>query len=74
VSIPQTSFTASYFKLNVEVARYYLTTKKLAEGLDLSSAFNDADFVRLESNLTKGDSLEVISNEAYMKAYGEIAE
>ena len=24
---------ASYFKLNVEVARYYLTSKKLAEGL-----------------------------------------
>jgi len=63
---------ASYFKLNVEVARYYLTTKKLAEGLDLSSAFNDADFIRLESNLTKGDSLEVISNEAYMKAYEKL--
>jgi hypothetical protein len=48
---------ASYFKLNVEVARYYLTTKKLAEGLGLSSAFNDADFVRLEANFTRGDSL-----------------
>lgn len=60
---------ASYFKLNVEVARYYLTTKKLADGLGLSAAFTDADFVRLESNLTRGDSLEVISNEAYMRAY-----
>lgn len=63
---------ASYFKLNVEVARYYLTTKKLGEGLGLASAFNDADFVRLESNLTRGDSLEVISNEAYMKAYEKL--
>lgn len=60
---------ASSFKLNVEVARYYLTTKKLAEALGVSSAFTDADFVRLESNLTRGDSLEVISNDAYQRAY-----
>ncbi|MBK8500320.1 MAG: hypothetical protein IPL52_16255 [Flavobacteriales bacterium] len=60
---------ASSFKLNVEVARYYLTSKKLADALGINSAFTDADFVRLESNLTKGDSLEVISNEAYQRAY-----
>jgi len=63
---------ASYFKLNVEVARYYITTKKLASGLGLSSAFTDADFVRLESNLTRGDSLEVISNQAYQRAYEKL--
>ena len=60
---------ASSFKLNVEVARYYLTTKKLADALGINSAFTDADFVRLESNLTRGDSLEVISNDAYQRAY-----
>ncbi|MBK7945493.1 MAG: hypothetical protein IPJ85_09370 [Flavobacteriales bacterium] len=60
---------ASSFKLNVEVARYYLASKKLADGLGLSQAFSDADFIRLESNLTRGDSLEFISNEAYQKAY-----
>ncbi len=65
---------ASYFKLNVEVARYYLTTKKLAESLGITQAFTDGDFVRLEANLTKGDSLEVISNEAYMRAYGKLQE
>lgn len=65
---------ASSFKLNVEVARYYLTTKKLAEGIGVSSAFTDADFVRLESNLTRGDSLEVISNAAYMRAYEKLQE
>jgi hypothetical protein len=58
----------------VEVARYYLTTKKLAEGIGVSSAFTDADFVRLESNLTRGDSLEVISNAAYMRAYEKLQE
>lgn len=65
---------ASYFKLNVEVARYYLTTKKLAESLGISSAFTDADFVRLEANLTRGDSLEVISNQAYTRAYSKLQE
>jgi len=65
---------ASSFKLNVEVARYYLTTKKLAEALGINAAFTDADFVRLESNLTRGDSLDVISNAAYMRAYEKLQE
>lgn len=60
---------ASSFKLNVEVARYYLASKKLASSLGLDQAFSDADFVRLEANLTRGDSLEVISNQVYLKAY-----
>lgn len=67
---------ASFFKLNVEVARYYLTSKKLAESLGISTAFNDKDFVRLETNLTKGnsDSLELISSEAYVRAYEKLQE
>ncbi|HRH37786.1 MAG TPA: hypothetical protein PK760_05545 [Flavobacteriales bacterium] len=63
---------ASSFKLNIEVAKYYLATKKLADGLGLNSAFTDADFVRLESHLTKGDSLDLISNEAYQRAYNKM--
>jgi len=65
---------ASHYKLNVEVARYYLTAKKLADGLGIASAFSDADFVRLEANLTRGDSLELISNDAYTKAYNKLQE
>jgi hypothetical protein len=65
---------ASYFDLNVEVVRYYLTVKKLGEQLGLSSAFSEQDFVRLERNLSKGDSLEIISNEAYYKAYEKLQE
>ncbi|MDQ3101177.1 MAG: hypothetical protein M3R08_07305 [Bacteroidota bacterium] len=63
---------ASQFQLNVEVARYYVTTKKLSEGLGISAAFDDADFTRLEQNLTRGDSLEVISNAVYQKAYEKL--
>jgi hypothetical protein len=62
---------ASYFKLNVEVVRYYLTAKKLGERLGINSAFNDHDFGRLERNIINnlGDSIETISNEAYYRAY-----
>ncbi len=65
---------ASYFKLNVEVVRYYLAVKKLGEKVGVAGAFADADFVRLESNLTRGntDSLETLSNEAYYKAYTKL--
>lgn len=65
---------ASYFDLNVEVVRYYLTVKKLGDQLGLTAAFNEHDFVRLESNLASGDSLEIISNEAYYRAYEKLQE
>ncbi|MBX2978965.1 MAG: hypothetical protein KF905_06705 [Flavobacteriales bacterium] len=64
----------SYFKMKVEVARYYLTSKKMADALGLTNTFTDADFVRLEANLTRGDSLEIISNAAYMRAYEKLQE
>lgn len=60
---------ASSFKLTSEVARYYLTCRKLGDELGLSNAFNDADFVRLERNVARGDSMDVISNEAYYRVY-----
>ena len=60
---------ASAFDLNVEVVRYYLTVKKLGEELGLTAAFSESDFVRLERNLAHGDSLEIISNDAYLRAY-----
>lgn len=65
---------ASYFKLNAEVARYYLTTKRMAEGLGIAAAFTEDDFVRLERNLARGnsDSLELISSSAYMQAYARL--
>jgi uncharacterized coiled-coil protein SlyX len=65
---------ASYFRMNAEVARYYLTTKRMAEGLGIASAFTEDDFIRLERNLARGnsDSLEVISSEAYMQAYAKL--
>jgi len=63
---------ASYFKLTAEVVRYYLTVKKLGDQLGISGAFSEGDFARLERNLANGDSLEVISNDAYYKAYEKL--
>lgn len=63
---------ASSFDLNVEVVRYYLTVKKLGDELGLTAAFSEKDFSRLESNLAHGDSLEIISNDAYYKAYEKL--
>ncbi|MBK8338602.1 MAG: hypothetical protein IPK99_00625 [Flavobacteriales bacterium] len=63
---------ASSFKLNVEVVRYYLTVKKIGGALGLNNAFTEDDFVRLEANLSRGDSLESISNDAYHKAYAKL--
>jgi hypothetical protein len=65
---------ASYFKLNVEVVRYYLAVKKLSDKVGVAGAFTESDFIRLEANLTRGnnDSLEILSNEAYYKAYQQL--
>lgn len=60
---------ASSYKITSEVVRYYLTCKKLGDELGLSGSFSDGDFTRLERNLTRGDSLDVISNDAYERAY-----
>ena len=62
---------ASQFN-RVEVARYYLTVKKLGDELGLSSVFDAAIQKRLDKNVSHGDSLETISNEAYYKAYEKL--
>jgi hypothetical protein len=60
---------ASNFKITSEVVRYYLVCKRLGEQLGLTTAFSDAEYLRLEHNLAHGDSLEVLSNAAYSRAY-----
>lgn len=62
---------ASYFDLNVEVVRYYLAVKKLGDQLGITAAFDQKDFSRLETNVTRrnNDSIQILSDEAYYKAY-----
>lgn len=60
---------ASSFKISSEVARYFVTCKSLGGDLGLAGSFNEKDLARLERNLANGDSLDVISDEAYLEAY-----
>ncbi len=63
---------ASNFKLTSEVVRYYLACKDLGGQLGLANAFNSDVQQRLEKNLTHGDSLDVLANDAYYTAYQKL--
>ena len=63
---------ASNFKLTSEVVRYYLACKDLGGQLGLANAFNSDVQQRLEKNLTHGDSLDVLANDAYYNAYQKL--
>lgn len=63
---------ASNFNLKSEVVRYYLACKKIGEQLGLSKSFSPAMQARLEKNLTQGDSLDVLTNDAYFAAYEQL--
>ena len=63
---------ASNFKLTSEVVRYYLACKELGEQLGLANTFNSDMQRRLEKNITHGDSLDVLTNDAYYSAYQKL--
>jgi hypothetical protein len=63
---------ASNFKLTSEVVRYYLACKDLGDQIGLSNAFNADIQRRLEKNLTHGDSMDVLTNDAYYSAYQKL--
>ena len=65
---------ASKFNIKSEVVRYYLACKKLGDQLGLANSFNGEVQQRLEKNLTHGDSLDVLTNEAYYGAYQKLQE
>lgn len=65
---------ASNFKITSEVVRYYLACKVLGEQLGLTAGFDQVVQERLERNLTRGDSLDVLTNDAYYAAYQKLQE
>jgi hypothetical protein len=60
---------ASNFRIISEITRYYLACKKLGDELGLNNAFSADIVTRLDRNVTHGDSLDIISNDAYYRAY-----
>jgi hypothetical protein len=65
---------ASNFKITSEVVRYYLACKDIGAQLGLTSSFSPEMQVRLEKNITHGDSLDVLTNDAYYSAYQKLQE
>ncbi len=63
---------ASNFKITSEVVRYYLACKELGDQLGLTSTFSSEMQRRLEKNVTHGDSLDVLTNDAYYSAYEKL--
>ncbi len=63
---------ASNFKITSEVVRYYLACKDLGGQLGLTSTFSPEMQQRLEKNITHGDSLDVLANDAYYSAYQKL--
>ncbi|MCB9195140.1 MAG: hypothetical protein H6598_02860 [Flavobacteriales bacterium] len=67
---------AASFNEGVNTLALFKTIRKLSESLNISSAFDEAVFKRIEENMNSGqtDSLTVLSNETYYDAYSYLEE
>lgn len=65
---------SSYSGRNADVLRYYLILKEMAQELGLEDAVQRIEQQKLERNLSNGDSLSILTNEAYINAYRKLDE
>ncbi len=67
---------AASFKDGPAVISYFKAVNKMGETLNITSAFDETVFKRIEENINKGnmDSLTVLSNETYFDAYSYLEE
>lgn len=65
---------ASCYEISQSALEYFKAVEKMGDELDISSAFDESVFKRIEENLTNGDSLVTISNETYFEAYDYLEE
>lgn len=65
---------ASCYEIGQSALEYFKAVEKMGDELDISSAFDESVFKRIEENLTEGDSLVSISNETYFDAYNYLEE
>ncbi|MFN3342986.1 MAG: hypothetical protein ACK40M_09840 [Flavobacteriales bacterium] len=65
---------ASCYEIGQSALEYFKAVEKMGNELDISSAFDESVFKRIEQNLTEGDSLVSISNETYFDAYNYLEE
>lgn len=65
---------ASCYEIGQSALEYFKAVEKMGDELDISAAFDESVFARIEENLTNGDSLVTISNETYFDAYNYLEE
>ena len=65
---------ASCYEISQSALEYFKAVEKMGDELDISAAFDESVFARIEENLTNGDSLVTISNETYFDAYNYLEE
>jgi len=65
---------ASCYDLGTVSLEYFKAVEKMGDELDISAAFDESVFKRIEENLNNGDSLLTITNETYFDAYSYLEE
>jgi hypothetical protein len=65
---------ASCYEIGQSALEYFKAVETMGDELDISSAFDESVFARIEENLTNGDSLMTMSNETYFDAYNYLEE
>jgi len=65
---------ASCYEVGQSALEYFKAVQTLGDELDISSAFDESVYKRIEENLTEGDSLVSLSNETYFDAYNYLEE
>jgi hypothetical protein len=65
---------ASSYEIGKSALEYFKVVRQMGDELDISAAFDESVFNRIEENLENGDSLVTISNESYFDAYNYLEE
>ncbi|MFZ5551480.1 MAG: hypothetical protein ACOZCO_00080 [Bacteroidota bacterium] len=65
---------ASCYDMGTLSLEYFKAVEKMGDELDISAAFDESVFKRIEDNLNSSDSLLSISNETYFDAYSYLEE
>ncbi len=62
----------SVFEIGSETLKYFKTVKQLGDQMGLSSAISNDQLKRLESNVSKSDSLSVITDDIYFTSFSAL--
>ncbi|MFN3917759.1 MAG: Vmc-like lipoprotein signal peptide domain-containing protein [Flavobacteriales bacterium] len=64
----------STFDLNNKALDYFKAVKQIGDKLNITGAFDETVFQKVQDNLNNGDSLMMLSNDTYFEAYNYLIE